>query len=258
MESRGQTDLSSFLGRCLFLDLEAKEDHIYRIGAVYGQATFERKGSFDVAQALAQLDAFSLDAEVILGHNLLAHDLPILKAITPKLKLLGKPVIDTLYLSVLAFPENPYHRLVKDYKLVRESLSDPVADARLAASVFEDQWKSFEGSRKGELSDLLLFYRHCFEQTTLDQTANRGFSLFFESLGAEAITSDVAARIFRKHTADRVCLAAFDQFVLPVLQSNQDRPALSYGLAWLRVAGSNSVLPPCRLGSDQDNKVESH
>jgi ATP-dependent DNA helicase RecQ len=135
MESRGQTDLPSFLGRCLFLDLEAKEDHIYRIGAVYGQATFERKGPFDVAQALAQLDAFSLDAEMILGHNLLAHDLPILKAITPRLKLLEKPVIDTLYLSVLAFPENPYHRLVKDYKLVRESLSDPVADARLAASV---------------------------------------------------------------------------------------------------------------------------
>jgi hypothetical protein len=49
MGSRGQTDLSSFLGRCLFLDLEAKEDHIYRIGAVYGQSTFERKGPFDVA-----------------------------------------------------------------------------------------------------------------------------------------------------------------------------------------------------------------
>ena len=244
MESVGQSDLASFLGRCLLLDLEAKEDHIYRIGAVYGQAIFERKGSFDVAQALAQLDVFSLDAEMILGHNLLAHDLPILKAITPRLELLRKPVIDTLYLSALAFPENPYHRLVKDYKLVRESLSDPVADARLAASVFEDQWKSFERAKKGELSDLLLFYRHCFEQTASDETANRGFSLFFESLGAEAIPIDVAARIFRKHTADRACLAAFDQFVLPVLQSNQDRPALSYGLAWLRVAGSNSVLPP--------------
>jgi len=34
----------------------------------------------------------------------------------------NKPVrVDTLVLSPLCFPENPYHRLVKDYKLVRES-----------------------------------------------------------------------------------------------------------------------------------------
>jgi ATP-dependent DNA helicase RecQ len=51
-----------------------------------------------------------------------------------------KPVIDTLFLSPLAFPENPYHRLVKNYKLLRDSLNDPLADAKLALSLFLDLW----------------------------------------------------------------------------------------------------------------------
>lgn len=246
IEGTAHTDLHSFLGRCLFLDLEAKADRIYRIGAVYGQESFERKGSFEVGEALARLDVFSRDVEMILGHNILAHDLPILKAIAPGLELLRKPVVDTLYLSPLAFPENPYHRLVKDYKLVRESLSDPIADARLAASVFEDQWKSFETTRDAGLRDLLSFYRFCFEQTTEDQTSNLGFTQVFEAIGTRAtpLALDDAIQVFRKEAAGRVCLSTFDEVVLPVFQSERDRPALSYGLAWLRVAGSNSVLPP--------------
>ena len=40
---------------------------------------------------------------------------------------------------------NPYHRLIKDYKLVSESLNDPVADARLAGSLFGDEVRSLRG-----------------------------------------------------------------------------------------------------------------
>ena len=44
--------------------------------------------------------------------------------------MLKKPAIDTLYLSPLAFPENPYHRLVKDYQIVRDSINkQPVVRA---------------------------------------------------------------------------------------------------------------------------------
>ena len=102
----------------------------------YSGQAFERKGRFDLQTALKELDNFASDAEYILGHNILGHDLPVLESLAPNLRLLHKPVVDTLYLSPLAFPENPYHRLVKDYKLVRDSINDPVADARLAASVF--------------------------------------------------------------------------------------------------------------------------
>ena len=92
---------------------------------------------------MIDLDAFADGAEYVLGHYILGHDLPVLESMAPDLRLLQKPVIDTLYLSPLAFPQNPYHHLVKDYKLVRDSINDPVADARLAASVFCDQWESF-------------------------------------------------------------------------------------------------------------------
>jgi len=54
-------------------------------------------------------------------------DSPCLQAQAPGLRLLRLPVVDTVYLSPLAFPENPYHRLVKDYKLVHDSLSDQFA-----------------------------------------------------------------------------------------------------------------------------------
>ncbi len=60
-------------------------------------------------------------------------------------------MVDTLFLSPLAFPENSYHRLVKDYKLVRDTMLDSVADCRLAERVFREQWVEFA---RRSLSDL--------------------------------------------------------------------------------------------------------
>ena len=105
-----------FLKSCLLLDLEARKDRIYAIGAVLDDQIFQRLDKFDINEALHALDDFANDARAVLGHNILDHDLPILRNIRPDLRLLTKPVIDTLFLSPLAFPENPYHRLVKDYK----------------------------------------------------------------------------------------------------------------------------------------------
>ena len=128
---------------CLLLDLETTRDgRLRRIGAVLRGQTFERKGHFNVASALAELDTFAASAERVLGHNLLGHDLPFLDGLASHLQLLRKPVVDTLYLSPLAFPKNPYHPLIKHYKddtLLREAESDPVADAQLAARAFVPQ-----------------------------------------------------------------------------------------------------------------------
>ncbi len=156
-------DSPTFLKDFLLLDLEAGKNRIYGIGAVLDGKVFARQGRFDVNEALSALDSFAENAQGVLGHNILEHDLPILENLQPRLTLLGKPVIDTLFLSPLAFPENPYHRLVKDYKLVKDSVSDPVADARLAASVFLDQWESFSKMVSDGHADILSFYRFCFD-----------------------------------------------------------------------------------------------
>jgi hypothetical protein len=58
--------------------------------------------------------------------------------------------------ALLAFPENPCHRLAKDYKLVRDAVSDPVADARLAGRVFVEPWEEFAGRDRNPALCVLL------------------------------------------------------------------------------------------------------
>src|SRR6266704_6780934 len=62
-----------------------------------------------------ELNNLAQRADCLLGHNLVRHDLPVLRERAPDLPIHRLPVIDTLMLSPICFPENPYHRLVKDY-----------------------------------------------------------------------------------------------------------------------------------------------
>ena len=140
-----------FRPRCLSLDLEVgKEDgRIHAFGAVRGDTVGKDHGSGSASE-LARLDALADGVSFLLGHNLIAFDLPYLRAAKPDLRLLELPVIDTLRLSPLAFPRNPYHRLVKHYQdgaLMRGRINAPELDARLALEVFGEQR---EALRKAE------------------------------------------------------------------------------------------------------------
>lgn len=70
-------------------------------------------------------------SDVILGHNIIQHDLPVMKKLMgyePKRPL----VLDTLYLSSILFAEKPYHKLTKDY-ITNESVDtqpNPTLDSR--------------------------------------------------------------------------------------------------------------------------------
>ena len=73
------------------------------------------------------------------GHNVIAFDIPHLKALNPDLGILKLPVVDTLRLNPLAFPRHPYHHLVKHYKdggLVRRQRNDPLLDSKLSVEAF--------------------------------------------------------------------------------------------------------------------------
>jgi len=235
---------SEFAAKCLLIDLETdSKNNIHHIGALFAGERFEHSGRFDLVKALLELDAFAADAEYALGHNLLGHDLPVLESLAPRMKLLQKPVVDTLYLSPLAFPENPYHRLVKDYKLVRDSINDPVADARIAASVFCDQWDSFAASRQAE-PNLIAFYRYCFSENSGGPLRGDGLKAVFDSLGAAPISENEAFAVMAKCVRDRACESALPMVSFKYLLDPEKRPALAYCLAWLRVAGHNSVIPP--------------
>lgn len=235
---------AELIAKCLAIDLETKGEKIFRIGALRGSDKFERKGRFSVSQALAELDRLAEECLYLIGHNLLDFDLPLLQRLFPHLKLLKKPVIDTLYLSPLAFPENPYHRLVKDYKLVRDSLNDPVADARLALTLFQDQWQSFGGLAGTDRAHVLSLYRFCLQNANLAADLNAGgFAAVFDALGAPLITEDEAWDIFYRVSEGRACKTAVKGLAAGFNGGSQCWPALAYCAAWLQVAGSNSVLP---------------
>ncbi|WP_020677321.1 RecQ family ATP-dependent DNA helicase [Geopsychrobacter electrodiphilus] len=237
-------NVNSILKKCLCLDLETTlEGKIFKIGAVYQEGTFERQGKFNLQTALAELDQFGAGATYVLGHNLLGHDLPLLETVSPNLSLLKKPVIDTLYLSPLAFPENPYHRLVKDYKLVRQSINDPVADAQLAASIFADQWEAFEELRHHS-PQVIDFYRFCFENSEIKAVRWDGLSEVFKCLGAATIELEDSLRTFNEITVDKVCTTALRTVAKQYVWDPAECATLAYCVAWLRVAGHNSVLPP--------------
>ncbi len=241
----GTMTKEAILNRSLLLDIETtRSGRIRQVGAVLNTVVFERKTQAHSRGTLESLDALADNADFVLGHNLLGHDFPILKASLPHLRLLKKPVIDTLYLSPLAFPQNPYHKLVKDYKLVRASINDPVSDARLAAAVFMDQLDSF-AAIQGKNPQQLDFFKFCFEKSNFNGFSGEGFAAVFNSFYAPGFEkAESAMACFLENTGGLVCSRAVVDTISAFLEDAARRPALAYCLAWLQVSGSNSVLPP--------------
>jgi ATP-dependent DNA helicase RecQ len=243
MENCEGVGADALLSRALLLDLEVSPaGRILKIGATIREMTLSRSGT-NAPQSLApELTRLSSQAECLLGHNLIRHDIPVLRQHLPGLHLFRLPVIDTLILSPICFPENPYHRLVKDYKLVRESMNDPVADARQAAVLFSDEFQALNGLRKKEpqLFDILHFLLATPEDAT-DQLA-RGMALLFETLGGSLPSVDHGLQLCREFLPRWGC-ARFP-VTAALLQTQTSRLALAYACTWLRVAGLSSVLPP--------------
>jgi ATP-dependent DNA helicase RecQ len=240
-----------FLDRCVFLDIEVhRRGRLGRVGAVCGSRQFQWSGRKQAAAlaALDDLDRFVADlpTRFLAGHNLLTHDWPVLQQLHPRLGLLRLPVIDTLFLSPLAFPEVPYHALVKDYRLVKDSVNDPVADARLSARVFCDQWQAFaEQAARGD-TDLLSLLRFCWTgpvTTSGRLLRTEGLVLFFDHVGARPLDAEAAQVVFERLAAGRVCRSSTAGLIRE-LAASQQLAALAYVAAWLGVSGGSSILPP--------------
>ena len=228
----------------LALDLEVgrDDDLIHAFGAVRSWSGKDRTfHGGDLDTALKDLDAFAKGADYLLGHNLIAFDLPHLSAAKPDLRLLRLPAVDTLRLNPLAFPRHPYHHLVKHYQdgqLKRGRVNDPELDARLSLDVFSDQQKALREANP----DLLAAWHWL---TSADDTG-AGFNAFFSALRGAARPSHVDAyRAIRDRLADTTCLTQSRAVLQEVLADTAGNGwGLAYALAWLSVAGGNSVMPP--------------
>jgi len=233
----------NFKPKCLCLDIETAVADVFEIHklATWRPDTgksINLNGS-NIAASTSQLDELTDGAAFVLGHNVRRHDLPVLLKLFPDLGLHALPVVDTLELSPVAFPQNPYHSLVKDYKLVRDSRSDPLKDAQLALKLWADQYAAFE-ALKVALPDELACH-HFF----LSRDVRVGVGSFFASIrGALAPTKDEIRPLLPLLTAGKVCPNQLRVVVDDVMSDIEAGRVFSYVLAWLRVSGGNSVLPP--------------
>ena len=238
-----QIGLDALLRRALLLDLEVSlQGRILKLGAVCEGVTLACAGGQSLDGTLEQLAKLGENATLVLGHNLVRHDLKVLRDAAPRHPVLKLPVIDTLILSPICFPENPYHRLVKDYKLVRESLNDPVADARQAVTLLADEFRALAGLRQTEPR---LFEVLHFLLATPDREADQlavGMAGLFAALGGLLPAKDRGLSFCRELIRQWGCASVpIDE---SLVQTQSHRLALAYTVTWLRVAGSKSVLPP--------------
>jgi len=233
----------NFAPQCVSFDLEVgKTDHrIYQLGAIRGDTGASLRyshGGLDAA--LSQLDALADTAAFLLGHNVVKFDLPHLASVRPDLRMLCKPAVDTLWLNPLAFPRNPYHHLVKHYqdgRLQGGHLNDPLKDAQLALEVFRDQRDAL--SALNESNPQLLKAWHWL---TTQDSAVSGLNSFFTTLRRSPKPSLQEAQAAIVQCLDnQVCTT---QCRLVFEESAHDAWPLAYALAWLSVAGGNSVMPP--------------
>ena len=237
---------------CLALDLEVsrKGGRIHAFAALCGEAPplIHRGGG--LASALARLDDFAEGASYVLGHNLIAFDLPHLQAASPGLHVLRLPPIDTLWLNPLAFPRNPYHHLVKHYQggqLKRERLNDPELDARLSLQLLADQREALRETPP----DLLTAWHWLTTAETAGERPDGPATAAVYTAGFDAIFADLrqaprpsaarARQAIRQRLAEAACQA---QSRAALTQAHRHGWALAYALAWLSVAGGNSVMPP--------------
>lgn len=230
--------------RALSIDLEVgiKDRRIHKLAAVRGDSggALTAAGPKQVRKALQQLDAFADGVRFLLGHNLIAFDIPHLHAAHADLAILTLPRVDTLRLNPLAFPRNPYHRLVKHYQdgqIQGGQLNNPELDARLVLELFSDQWAALR-----DLADADPALVRAWHWLTTREDPQRGIDSFFTTIrGSRCPHDEDAAGAIRQFLDGRACATNAHEVLASA--HHQGWP-FAFALAWLSVAGGNSVMPP--------------
>lgn len=234
----------TFQPRCIAIDLEINktDGRLRQIGAMRADTgeSLHWKGR-EPSAALDQLESLADGAAFILGHNILRFDLPQLAALRPGLRLLKLPAVDTLWLNPLAFPRNPYHHLVKHYQdgplAGGHHPNNPLKDAELALEVFRSQQEALSAQQKS-VPELLAAWHWL---TTQDDSVSGINRLFMTLRGCPRPDANAAHAAIASRLAGQACSSQRDQLIA---KAHDQGWSLAYALAWLSVAGSNSVMPP--------------
>ncbi len=227
---------------CVFVDLEtvpgsreAGRPRVVALAGLYRDRELTRRirSAGQARQAMDDLAELAGDARFVAGHNIVAHDRRFVEGIVPSSPLLRLRSVDTLFLSPLAFPRRPYHKLVKDYKLVGAERSDPLEDCKRSRGLLEECWSQL-GRWGKDHPGLLDVYRACFDG---------GTEAVFEKLGGRKIWDWEIESRFVDLVGSQFCHSAARTELARQVDGGGPYPQVAYALAWLLVADTESVLP---------------
>ena len=205
--------------RYAFVDAEVgiKDQKIHDIGALRFDDAMYHHSSKD------ELIRFLRGVDFVCGHNIVHHDARYLfdGAKIPW------TLVDTLYVSPLLFPERPYHRLVKDDKLVSEQANNPVNDCEKARELLWDEidrWKRLPNEKQSIFSSLL--------------HGRPEFDGFLEMVGATDSDRGRLAFLIKREYDGRICQHADVESLI-----RQWPVALAYALALIDTTDFRSNTP---------------
>ncbi|MDE5607999.1 MAG: RecQ family ATP-dependent DNA helicase [Muribaculaceae bacterium] len=205
--------------RYCFVDVEigVNDKKIHDIGAIRCDG-----GVFHGANK-RDLMTFLKDMEFICGHNIIHHDAKYLFSEgSNKYKL-----VDTLPMSPLLFPERPYHRLVKDDKLIPDQMNNPVNDCEKARDLLMDEIAHWEGL---STSKQLIYATLLHDQ--------KEFSGFFTFINAIIGTVESLSNQIRLEFRDKICQHADIEGIVRKFPCE-----LAYALALIDTVDYRSVTP---------------
>ena len=205
--------------RYAFIDVEVGlNDHrIHDIGAL------RCDGAIFHSANKSELLVFLKDVDFLCGHNIIHHDAKYLFGDVAHQWML----VDTLYVSPLLCPRRPYHRLLKDDKLVSDQANNPVNDCEKAFDLLMDevaQWESLSGDKKNIYAALL--------QGTAEF---EGFLTFVNATASDAAT---LANLIRSTYDGKICKNADIGNIIA-----QHPCELAYALALIDTTDYKSITP---------------
>lgn len=233
---------------------EGKDFPIFKLGAYRPDLNSGIERSFRSEQgfmkALQEMAHLADGAKWLMGHNIIEHDLVYLKKHAPHLSWNSLPVIDTLRLSPLAFPQNPYHRLIKNHKIISSEINSPLSDCQACWTLFQDQCTAF-GKMKLERPGEFSVFETLFGPLPHHEIASGNIVIArtVEPQSPKRLVYSIREMLKDKDQHDsndhlKVCRTRFLGLKKNDINNHTIYPALAYALSWLSVSGGNSVLAP--------------
>ena len=168
-------------------EIEPNTGKVLDIGGVRNNGDLFHKSS------VVEFVNFLAGVAYVCGHNIIRHDVKYLSKTLCEVGVTSKAIIDTLFLSPLLFPTNPYHALLKDDKLQTEELNNPLNDALKAKDLFYDEITAFR-----QTAPMLqqIFYGLLVGQPE--------FQAFFRFIGYSAPERDIE-HLIRQQFKNEIC-----------------------------------------------------